>query len=120
LKLEAAQVFELQEYLNKTRNRILYGPKINEPEMLSQLIIGMEGGTLLSGEVAWMMKRLKHEKVKQASQIRASVIAEWSRRHDVRIVQYMCGHKYVSATERYQSANLDELKEQLRLHHPLK
>ena len=119
LKLEVAQIFELQEYLSKTRNRILYGPKVNEPEKITQLIIGMEGGTLLAGEVAWMMKRLKHEKVKQASQIRASVIAQWTRHYDVRIVQYMCGHKYVSATERYQSTHLDELQEQLKTHHPL-
>jgi integrase/recombinase XerD len=120
LKLEAAQVFELQEYLSKTRNRILYGPKIRQPEKLTQLIIGMEGGTSLAGEVGWMMKRLQHEKVKRASQIRASVIAEWTRRHDVRIVQYMCGHKYVGATERYQSTHLDGLQEQLKKFHPLK
>jgi integrase/recombinase XerD len=119
LKLEASQVFELQEYLNKTRNRILYGPKVNEPEKITQLIIGMEGGRALSGEVAWMMRRLKHPKVRQASQIRASVIAEWTRRYDVRIVQYMSGHKYVSSTERYQSTNLEDLKEQLRKFHPL-
>jgi len=119
LKLEASQVFELQEYLNKTRSRILYGPKVNEPEKITQLIIGMEGGRGLSGEVAWMMRRLKHPKVRQASQIRASVIAEWTRRHDVRIVQYMCGHKYVSSTERYQATNLEDLKEQLRKFHPL-
>jgi integrase/recombinase XerD len=120
LKLEAAQVFELQEYLNKTRNRILYGPKVNEPEKIKQLIIGMEGGAQLAGEVGWMMKRLKHEKIKQASQIRASAIAEWTKKHDVRIVQYMSGHKYVSTTERYQSTHLEDLQEQLRVHHPLK
>lgn len=119
LKLEASQMFELQEYLNKTRSRILYGPKVNEPEKITQLITGMEGGTTLSGEVAWMMRRLKHPKIRQASHIRASVIAEWTRRHDVRIVQYMSGHKYVSSTERYQSTNLEDLKEQLRKHHPL-
>jgi integrase/recombinase XerD len=119
LKLEASQVFELQEYLTKTRSRILYGPKVHEPEKITQLIIGMEGGTNLSGEVAWMMRRLKHPKVRQASQIRASVIAEWTRRHDVRIVQYMSGHKYVSSTERYQATHLEDLKEQLRRYHPL-
>lgn len=119
LKLEATQVFELQEYLSKTRSRILNGPKITEPEKFTQLIMGMEGGKTLDGEVHWMMKRLKHNKVKQARQIRASVIAEWTRHYDVRIVQYMCGHKYVSATERYQSTHLDELKEQLKQHHPL-
>jgi integrase/recombinase XerD len=119
LKLEASQVFELQEYLSKTRGRILYGPKVNEPEKITQLIISMEGGTTLAGEVAWMMKRLKHPKVRQASQIRASVIAEWTRRYDVRIVQHMSGHKYVSSTERYQATHLEDLKEQLRKHHPL-
>jgi integrase/recombinase XerD len=119
LKLEASQVFELQEYFSKTRSRILYGPKVNEPERITQLIIGMEGGRALSGEVAWMMRRLKHPKVRQASQIRASVIAEWTRRYDVRIVQYMSGHKYVSSTERYQATHLEDLKEQLAKYHPL-
>jgi integrase/recombinase XerD len=120
LKLEASQVFELQEYLNKTRNRILYGPKVNEPEKIKQLIIGMEGATRLAGEVGWMMKRLKHEKVKHASQIRASTITEWTRKNDVRVVQYMSGHKYVSTTEKYQATHLEDLQEQLRLYHPLK
>ena len=119
LKLEAVQVFELQEYLARTRNRILYGPKVNEPEKITQLIIGMEGSTKLAGEVGYMMRRLKHEKIKQASQIRASTIAEWTKRHDVRIVQYMSGHRYVSSTERYQSTHLEELQEQLRVYHPL-
>lgn len=120
LKLEAAQIFELQEYLNKTRHRILYGPKVNNPEKIKQLIIGMEGGTTLAGEVGWMMRRLKHEKVKKASQIRASTIAEWTRRNDVRVVQYMAGHKYVSTTERYKATHLEDLQEQLRKYHPLK
>lgn len=120
LKLEAAQVFELQEYLSKTRNRILYGPKVNEPENIRQLIIGMEGGTILAGEVGWMMRRLKHEKVKQASQIRASTVAEWTRRNDVRVAQYMAGHKYVSTTERYKATHLEDLQEQLKKFHPLK
>jgi|JI10StandDraft_1071094.scaffolds.fasta_scaffold20467_9 integrase/recombinase XerD len=120
LKLEASQVFELQEYLNKTRNRILYGPLVNEPEKIKQLIIGMEGATRLPAEVGQMMRKLKHPTIKQASQIRASVIAEWTKLHDVRIVQYMSGHKYVSTTERYQATHLEDLQEQLRLHHPLK
>jgi integrase/recombinase XerD len=40
-------------------------------------------------------------------------------RYNVRIVQYMSGHKYVSSTERYQSTHLEDLKEQLRRFHPL-
>ena len=80
----------------------------------------MEGATRLPAEVGQMMRKLKHPTIKQASQIRASVIAEWTKLHDVRIVQYMSGHKYVSTTERYQATHLEDLQEQLRLHHPLK
>jgi integrase/recombinase XerD len=119
LKLEASQVIELQEYLTKTRNRILYGPSVNEPEKIRQMIIGMEGGTNLAGDVGLVMKRLQHCKVTTASQIRASVVAQWTRIHDVRIVQYMSGHKYVSTTERYQATHLEDLKEQMRIYHPL-
>lgn len=119
LKLEASQVYDLQEYMSKTRARIINGPKVNEPEKITQLIVGMQGGSTLSGEVLWMMRRLKHEQVKHASQIRASTIAEWTRIHDVRVVQYMAGHKYVSTTEKYQVSHLEDLKEQLKKFHPL-
>jgi integrase/recombinase XerD len=120
LKLEACQVYDLQEYLSKTRNRIIYGPKVREPEKVKQLIIGMAGSWRLAGEVGQMMRRLSHPQIKQANQIRASVIAEWTKRHDVRIVQYMSGHKYVSTTERYQATHQEDLHEQLRKFHPLK
>lgn len=30
---------------------------------------------------------------------------------DLRTVQYMAGHKYVSSTERYQTTNLEDLKD---------
>lgn len=119
LKLEASQVFDLQEYVARTRDRILYGPKVKEPGKIKQLIMGMEGGKTLTGEVSWMMKRLKDERIRQASQIRASVIAQWTKQHDVRIAQYLAGHKYVSATERYQATHLEDLQEQLRKYHPL-
>lgn len=119
LKLEASQVYDIQEYMIKTRARIINGPKVSEPETITQLIIGMQGGSTLSGEVLWMMRRLKHEQVKHASQIRASTIAEWTRTHDVRVVQYMAGHKYVSTTEKYQVSHLEDLKEQLKKFHPL-
>lgn len=67
-----------------------------------------------------MKRRLEHEKVKHASQIRASTIAEWTRIHDVRVVQYMARHKYVSTTEKYQASHLEDLKEQLKKFHPFK
>ncbi|MXV15617.1 integrase [Hufsiella ginkgonis] len=59
-------------------------------------------------------------KVKNAMQIRQSVITEWLKEKNLRIVQYMVGHKYVSSTELYKTTNLENLKEALNKFHPLK
>lgn len=34
--------------------------------------------------------------------------------------QYMAGHRYVSSTERYQLNNIDDLKNEVQQHHPMK
>lgn len=67
-----------------------------------------------------MFNQLKklNPKVINAKQIRSSVITEWLRKNNLRQVQYMAGHKYVSSTERYQLNNLDDLQNELRTHHP--
>ncbi|MDF1573072.1 MAG: hypothetical protein P1P82_15795 [Bacteroidales bacterium] len=55
----------------------------------------------------------------RAKQIRSSVITHWLKHYNLRQVQYMAGHKYVSSTERYQQNNLDKLQGQLEKYHPL-
>ena len=69
-----------------------------------------------------MFSQLKqlNAKVINAKQIRSSVITEWLRKNNLRQVQYMAGHKYVSSTQRYQLNNLDDLQNELRSHHPMK
>ena len=57
--------------------------------------------------------------MKSASQLRQREITEWLKVKDLRTVQYMAGHRYVSTTERYQSNNLEDLEEALNVHHPL-
>jgi integrase/recombinase XerD len=118
LKLDGSQVMELQEYLTHTREEIL--KRVHHREKISQLLMGMRGSLSLGWDITLLMKRLHHPSVKRASQIRASTIAEWTRKNDVRVVQYMSGHKYVSTTEKYQATHLEDLQEQLRLYHPLK
>jgi len=59
-------------------------------------------------------------KISSGKIIRSTVVAEWLKNYDIRIVQYMAGHRWVSSTERYNVANLEELKESLRKYHPLR
>ncbi len=58
--------------------------------------------------------------LKTLHQIRASVITNWLQHYNLREVQYMAGHKYVSSTERYRTDNLEDLQKELEKYHPLK
>ena len=76
----------------------------------------------INNRIQYMFNQLRqlNPKVISAKQIRSSVITEWLRKNNLRQVQYMAGHKYVSSTERYQCNNLDDLQNELQQHHPMK
>jgi integrase/recombinase XerD len=71
------------------------------------------------------MPRIKHminryqPRLKSLHQIRASVITSWLNHYNLRQVQYMAGHRYVSSTERYRTDNLEDLQKELEKYHPL-
>ncbi len=68
-----------------------------------------------------LMKSLKqhNNKIKCIKQIRASVITNWLQQYNLRQVQYMTGHRYVSSTEAYQANNITELQDEIFKHHPI-
>lgn len=132
LKLEAFQVMELYEYIHVTRSKILAerskersGRKpeaMKAARQIHQLFISMNGCENIKNSLYHLNQALRklNPKYKNAAQIRQSVITEWLKEKDLRTVQYMAGHRYVSSTERYQTTNLEDLKEALNKHHPLK
>lgn len=79
----------------------------------------------LSGERFYILhevfKELKKQNhaVKDVKQIRASVINYWLQHHNIREVQYMAGHRYISATERYVQDDLEDLQEMIERLHPI-
>ncbi|HAV54320.1 MAG TPA: integrase [Aequorivita sp.] len=58
-------------------------------------------------------------RVKDSKQIRASVITHWLKHYNIRKVQYMAGHRYISSTERYVQDNLEDLHEMIENLHPI-
>ena len=132
LKLEAVQMLGLQEYLSITRPELLKGQgiygtgrkpdHINRGKAQHQLFISMHGSDDMKNSFLHLLYGLRklNPKLINAQQIRQSVITVWLKTKDLRTVQYMAGHKYVSSTERYQVNQLDDLQEALNIHHPLK
>jgi len=113
LSLNANQMILIQQYLAEN--------KFKEGALFTELTKTKNSKRNINNRVRYMLLQLKqlNDKVTSAKQIRSSVITHWLRRNNLRQVQYMAGHKYVSSTQRYQVNNLDDLKNELQQHHPM-
>lgn len=66
-------------------------------------------------------KKLKkyNNKVDSVKQIRPSVITLWFGQYNLRKVEYLAGHRYISSTERYLQDDLENLHEIVNNFHPI-
>ncbi len=114
LRLEATQVLELQAYIKA--NKFKTGPLLQENKKRKA------SANNIVNQVGGMMRQLRqlNAKVIDAKQIRSSVITNWLKQYNLRQVQYMAGHRYVSSTQRYKLSNMDDLQNALQRYHPLK
>lgn len=117
LKLEAFQLYDLMDYINDTRKLILALSAVQSDKLFLST-----GGSDKFHNVMQKLLEAVHKlepRVKEIKQLRASVITNWLKVHNIRKVQQMAGHRYVSSTEAYQVNNMDDLKEDVKRYHPL-
>jgi len=117
LKLEAHQVLDLMEYTLQTRKEIVeLSGKQSE-----QLFVSIGESDRFNNIMQKLMKKLNGQNpgITSAKQIRTSVITHWLKNHNLRQVQYMAGHRYVSSTESYLVNDLDDLQEDIAKFHPI-
>jgi integrase/recombinase XerD len=138
LALKPFQILELHEYINHVRPTIINEinqpksarhacqsgrkpNKINHERLKDQLFISINGSEQIKTSLFHMFRTIRktHPEIQNAKQIRAAVIIYWLKTHNLRQVQYMAGHKYVSSTERYKINSLENLQKNLEEYHPL-
>lgn len=115
LELRAHQLLELHEYIQEIRLQLIR-------KKTDKLFVTEQGGENIQQAINWLSMKLR-EQVKHyvnVDQLRASVITEWLKEKDVRIVQYMAGHKKVKSTEQYRTGQLEDLQISLDQYHPMK
>ena len=117
LKLESHQVMDMYDYVLQTRPKIIEASK----QETEKLLVSESGGTQVSNFMSRMMQKLKklNPTVQNANQIRASVITKWLKTKNLRETQYLAGHRYISSTESYLQNEMDGLKEEINMYHPL-
>ncbi|MGK0447407.1 MAG: integrase/recombinase XerD [Polaribacter sp.] len=117
LKLEAHQILDIMEYQLKTREAIL---KRTEKET-DLLFTSFGSSTKFNNIIHKLLPQLKklNRKLKSVNQLRTSVITHWLKLYNLREVQSMAGHRYVSSTENYLINDLDDLQEDINKYHPI-
>jgi integrase/recombinase XerD len=117
LNLESHQVIDIMEYILKEREELL---KINASAK-EKLFISTGRSSRFNNIIAGLMKKLKEQdkQVSSLKQIRASVITHWLKNYNLRQVQYMAGHRYVSSTEAFLINDLEGLQEEIDKFHPI-
>jgi integrase/recombinase XerD len=116
IELKAFQIIDLQDYIYVTRKEILSIRKTATQKLFMSLGESDKFGNIMFQ----FMKELKKQnaRIKNVKQIRASVITNWLKIHNLRKVQYLSGHRYISSTEMYQVGNIEELKTAIEKYHP--
>ncbi|MBI5373715.1 MAG: site-specific integrase [Sphingobacteriales bacterium] len=117
LVLESVQIMELMDYLQTTRNELLRLSK----KRSEQLFISTGSGERVQNMMVYLLGELRrlNGKVTSARQLKASVIVNWLKRYNLREVQYMAGHRYVSSTEQFLASEMEGMVEDIDKYHPV-
>jgi len=111
LKLQANQILPMQNYLDEIR------PKTIKIE--TEKLFPAKKFTDLVSRIIKQVKKLDPQ-LQNSRQIRQSVIMNLLKKHNIRQVQYMAGHKKIKSTEAYKNEDLSDLITQVEKYYPLK
>ena len=116
IKLQPCQMMDLLNYTTTTRNYLAKRIQTNNSE---QLIFGSTGQIRnITARIIRNLKQYNH-KVTSYSQLRSSLIVNWLSKHNLRKVQYLAGHRYISSTEKYVQDDLENLHDIVNNFHPI-
>ena len=130
LELKSNQIMELMEYQFTTRIELLkYCKEETKNLFISSPPIGKDYSSRTDSREIW--KRLSQEIRESNSklpagatcfinfkQVRTSVITHWLKQFNLRQVQYMAGHRYVSSTEGYLVNQTEDLQADIDQFYP--
>ncbi len=117
MKLEASQVMDMHQYVSEGRKEILD----STGKQTEKLFISVGSSTALHNTLQKLLKQLQRiePRIKSLRQLRASVIVKWLKNYNLRQVQYLAGHKWISSTEMYLQNEMKGLQEEVNKYHPL-
>lgn len=123
LELKSNQIIELMEYQYTTRAELLKHQENKESKRLFLPVPSLGKTKAKNSLQIWksLTKEIKknHSKFINFRQVRTSVITHWLGQTNLREVQYMAGHRYVSSTEAYLVNHTEDLQADIDAFHPM-
>ena len=124
LKLKSHQIMDLMEYVYQLRPQFV---KHQVDQTTNRLFLSAPRASndKVHSSTLSVWKRLTTELKAQHSsfinlrQLRTSRITHWLLQYNLREVQQMAGHKYVSTTEGYYANQMEDLQADVDKFHPL-
>lgn len=117
MKLEACQIMDLHQYMTEGRKEILDTTQLQTEKLFVNTGNSPDLHNTL-GKLAQQLNTIE-PRLKNLKQIRASVITKWLKLYNLRQVQYLAGHKWISSTEEYLQNEMEGLQEEVNKYHPL-
>ena len=122
LALKSNQIIALMEYQYTTRSELL---NYQEDKGVKRLFLPVpSAGQQKANDTLQIWKGLtsevksEHKHFMNFKQVRTSVITHWLKQYNLRQVQYMAGHRYVSSTEGYLVNHVEDLQADIDQFHP--
>jgi len=124
LKLKSNQIMDLMDYIYKLRPTLL---KYQENQNITQLFLSLpSAGKQRTNKTTLSVWKGLTKDIKATNpnfinfkQVRTTVITKWLKQYNLREVQYMAGHRYVSSTEAYLVNQTEDLQEAIDKFHPI-
>ena len=117
IKLESKQILPIHSYILQHRNQD--SEKFLSPQA--------DDYNQLHWQFKKISKHLKEEAktklnitIQKLNHLRQSRVSIWVKNEGLRKGQYLAGFRRVLSAERYRKADLTDLKEQIKKHHPFK
>jgi hypothetical protein len=90
-------------------------------KITDKLFVSIGTSGTIQNIMPYLMERLQptNRKVTSIKQLRASVIVHWLKLYNLRQVQYMAGHRFVSSTEAFLINEMDGMIEDIDRYHPI-
>jgi integrase/recombinase XerD len=108
LKIHSTQIIPLHTYTLQTREKL---------NLTDDFLFTRNLANIMNHFIQEL--RGMFEAVRSLQQLRASVIMNWIKHHNIREVQYYAGHKHISSTEKYRQQEVETLQKSLEKYHPM-